>query len=460
MPSQMNYMRQLKQNKTHLQAFRSFESLAFIEILCFAIVILSGCSDFEYEEMSGGVDKSGRAWMSSEFNQNHPMSDAFFGDTSALSESGVQAFLERSPYGRSWLANETISGQRISSVIYRVARDKGINPIVLLSRMQVEASLISAQSRPNQYSVDRAMGCGCPDGYACASEYLGLQNQIKCAAEKFRGLYDKSANGSGWWRKGLGKTTNDSYWVTPQSHATAALYAYTPWVLKGKGGTWLAWQVAQLFDTHVYNNQLDQIGQSGGGNDHSGNGSSSSNGSGSACGSFSDLASSHPGFGAVEAATKEGWISGCSADRFCPEDGLTRAQAASVIKNALNLGAAQSSRFNDTQGHWGQAAIEAVAAAGIMAGCAEGSFCPDETLTRAQAAMIISKATGISGWARSVYSDVPADHWAASAITGLYDRGYIGGCSATEFCLNSPARRWIFITWLADAKRLTKVSCR
>ena len=33
--------------------------------------------------------------------------------------------------------------------------------------------------------------------------------------------------------------------------ATAALYAYTPWVLVGRGGTWLVWNVTKKYANHA-----------------------------------------------------------------------------------------------------------------------------------------------------------------------------------------------------------------
>lgn len=387
-----------------------------------------------------------RPRVATSFSQSHPMTDAFFGDTQAVSDGQVQTFLERSPYGRSWLADYSIDGKRASKHIHEVAVRRGLNPILLLSRMQVEASLISALSRPEQYLIDRAMGCGCPDGYACDPSLLGLRNQISCAAKKFRELYDMSADGSGWWLKGVAKNTEDGYRIVPQSHATSALYAYTPWVLVGRGGTWLAWKTAYLFDEH-FATQI-QTGSSGGSN------------TGSTCGQFSDLPSDHPGFSSVEAATRKGWISGCGNGEFCPEDTLTRAQAASVLKSAYQLATGRSSGHRDISGHWAEQTINAVVSAGLMAGCTETEFCPDEIMTRAQAAVILAKAAEIRGPNHSLFNDVASDHWASQAISGLYERDYIGGCGGDNFCPNAPIRRWIFVTWLVNVERVEKVNCQ
>jgi hypothetical protein len=46
-------------------------------------------------------------------------------------------------------------------------------------------------------------------------------------------------------------------------------------------------------------------------------------------------------------------------------------------------------------GHWAFRFIEALADSGITAGCGGGSFCPDNTLTRAEMAVFLSKALGL-----------------------------------------------------------------
>ena len=52
--------------------------------------------------------------------------------------------------------------------------------------------------------------------------------------------------------------------------------------------------------------------------------------------------------------------------------------------------------FNDVPtGHWAFQFIEALADSGITAGCGGGSFCPDNTLTRAEMAVFLSKALGL-----------------------------------------------------------------
>ena len=50
-----------------------------------------------------------------------------------------------------------------------------------------------------------------------------------------------------------------------------------------------------------------------------------------------------------------------------------------------------SCRFSDTAGHWAEAAIDKVAAAGLMNGKSERTFAPNDVLTRAELAAVLAR---------------------------------------------------------------------
>jgi hypothetical protein len=211
-------------------------------------------SDFDVTPDDGKADG-----LPPSFNANTVVDDALLTASGAMTVTDVQAFFERSPYGnRSWLASETVDGVSAAQIVVDAAVAEGINPLVLIARMQVETSLVSKTSRPTQRMIDRALGCGCPDGGSCSGTYRGFVGQLQCGARIMRRWYDASVDGSGAWRKGHTKRTLDPQSVTPSNHATASLYAYTPWVLVGRGGTWLAWNVTRKFLRHAQQDGLIQ----------------------------------------------------------------------------------------------------------------------------------------------------------------------------------------------------------
>jgi hypothetical protein len=200
-------------------------------------------ADFEVDPDDGKGDG-----VAATFEANNVISDALFANSGAMGVEDVQAFLERTPYGnRSWLASYQINGVSAAQAIVDAATAGQIHPLVLVARMQVETSLVSKTVVPSQRMMDRALGCGCPDGGTCSSSFKGLAAQLQCGAATMRKWFDASVDGSGQWRKGKTGRTLDPRSVTPAGHATASLYAYTPWVLVGSGGTWLAWNVTRKY---------------------------------------------------------------------------------------------------------------------------------------------------------------------------------------------------------------------
>ena len=88
---------------------------------------------------------------------------------------------------------------------------------------------------------------------------------------------------------------------------------------------------------------------------------------------------------------------GCSGERalFCPQQTVTRAQMASLLTRALDLPSGTPSTFIDVDGQSVHAEdIDALAATGITIGCnVDGNrFCPDEPLTRGQLASFLRRA--------------------------------------------------------------------
>jgi len=210
--------------------------------------------DSDFDDVEGfGDGRADFAGIPAVFDRNLIMSDEQFVDSLAMSVDDVQAFFEKNPYGtRSWLAGyRNAEGMSAAEMIVEASVAHEINPLILISRMQVETSLVSKTTAPSERTLNRALGCGCPDGGTCNPTYSGLRSQLDCGAKTLRRWYDASIDRSGEWLKDRTKRTLDARAVTPISHATATFYAYTPWVLVGSGGTWLAWNVTRKYVRHA-----------------------------------------------------------------------------------------------------------------------------------------------------------------------------------------------------------------
>ena len=87
---------------------------------------------------------------------------------------------------------------------------------------------------------------------------------------------------------------------------------------------------------------------------------------------------------------------GCKTEplRYCPDRPVTRGQMATFLVRALKIEQAPSAGFVDTAGNTHEAAIDALAAAGITSGCRTEplSYCPQKPVTRAQMATFLHRA--------------------------------------------------------------------
>lgn len=133
----------------------------------------------------------------------------------------------------------------------------------------------------------------------------------------------------------------------------------------------------------------------------------------------------------VEALAQRSYIGGFPDGTFRPNTFITRAQFAAIAAKALNLPAAGSSRiFVDVPGNfWAAGAIAAVSNAGLVGGFPDGTFRPDDRITRAQALVILTKALRTSNpdlAGLNSYTDVAAvPDWAKDSLARAANAGII-----------------------------------
>lgn len=98
----------------------------------------------------------------------------------------------------------------------------------------------------------------------------------------------------------------------------------------------------------------------------------------------------------VERLAGLGITAGCVGNpaRYCPDRPVTRAETASFLRRAFRLGPAAPAGFTDTVGSVHESSIDALAGAGITAGCAKNParYCPSVAVTRAQMASLLLRA--------------------------------------------------------------------
>lgn len=176
------------------------------------------------------------------FDANYIIADWVFTDQTTMNETDIQHFLNiHGPGGGpSFLASYAVGGRSAARIVHQAAQAYQVNPQLLLTKLQVEWSLIvrySPSSPPSQFALDYAMGYGCPGG-ECDSRWKGFAVQVESAAARLRGLYD--GDYAGYWNgPGTPYPPSGQPVATPSNVATGVLYIYTPSV----GGNQLLWDV-------------------------------------------------------------------------------------------------------------------------------------------------------------------------------------------------------------------------
>ncbi|MFN6514140.1 MAG: fasciclin domain-containing protein [Nostoc sp. CreGUA01] len=90
-----------------------------------------------------------------------------------------------------------------------------------------------------------------------------------------------------------------------------------------------------------------------------------------------------------------------------------------------------------TSDYWARPFIQTLADNNVISGFPDGSFRPNQSVTRAEFAALIQKAFGNQNRIRQLaaggFSDVPAGYWAAAAIQNAYEIGFLSGYPGNVF---------------------------
>ncbi len=109
------------------------------------------------------------------------------------------------------------------------------------------------------------------------------------------------------------------------------------------------------------------------------------------------------------------------------------------------------SALSDIQGHWAQPYVEALVAQGIMSGFEDGSFRPDDPITRVQFAAVIQTAFAPTATqSAQTFSDVAENFWGYNAIQTAYQGGFLSGYADGTFRPDQPATRVQILAGIAN----------
>ena len=130
----------------------------------------------------------------------------------------------------------------------------------------------------------------------------------------------------------------------------------------------------------------------------------------------------------IKALKHKAYIFGYPDGTVRPNGEITRAEAAAMLARLLeieSIGSADKPMFPDTPSDWYNKAINAVVQRDIMKGYPDGTFKPNDAITRAEFTQMIAtidnKAYGVAPFADVV------GHWAERPIGSEYQAGRIAG---------------------------------
>ncbi|MGE5702045.1 MAG: PQQ-binding-like beta-propeller repeat protein [Clostridia bacterium] len=132
---------------------------------------------------------------------------------------------------------------------------------------------------------------------------------------------------------------------------------------------------------------------------------------------------------------------------FKPDNPITRAEFTVMLMKAANLnGSGDSLMFTDNAliGDWAKQAIAQAVQTGVTAGYEDGSFRPDAMMTRAEMITMITRAFSLPlrpGMHTGFADDTAIPQWAKSSVEIVRERGLVQGRGDNLFFPNATATR-------------------
>ncbi len=146
---------------------------------------------------------------------------------------------------------------------------------------------------------------------------------------------------------------------------------------------------------------------------------------------FSDIVT-HKNRMEIEALAKRGIINGKTLETYCPEDTMTRAEFAALVTRSLGLFADKTSVFTDvTSDDWYYSYVNTAYQFGIIKGISNTEFNPNGTVSRQEAAVMISRAAALCG-----LDVTTTEHTAKDTLSAFFDHRNVASWAEKElaFC--------------------------
>ncbi|CAM4525488.1 uncharacterized protein YcfL/co-chaperonin GroES (HSP10) [Paenibacillus endophyticus] len=156
---------------------------------------------------------------------------------------------------------------------------------------------------------------------------------------------------------------------------------------------------------------------------------------------FMDVKITSWSYADIDFAARAGIVKGYADGTFRGEGKVTRGEFAKMLVNALGLTATGTQVVTDATGHFAENAIRALLEKGIMTGYADGSFEPNREITRAEIAALLARVLDLALLNTNTKFEDINGSWAKAHINALGNAGIINGKTEHEFIPNANASR-------------------
>ncbi|MBW4643068.1 MAG: S-layer homology domain-containing protein [Goleter apudmare HA4340-LM2] len=131
--------------------------------------------------------------------------------------------------------------------------------------------------------------------------------------------------------------------------------------------------------------------------------------------------------------------------------------APALSQDTVPSPAATSNLSDISADYWASPFIQTLAARNVITGFPDGTYRPNQPVTRAEFAVLIQKAfnqSPVRQLSAGGFSDVPANYWAAAAIRAAYEAGFLSGYPGNVFRPNQQIPKVEALVALTSGLRL------
>ena len=140
---------------------------------------------------------------------------------------------------------------------------------------------------------------------------------------------------------------------------------------------------------------------------------------------------------AIRDFVSKGYVGGYTDGTFKPNNNITRAEFVVIVNNYFGLTKSSGKVFSDTKNHWAKISIDIAVTNGVCNGVTSTEFKPNDYITREQAATMISNYKKL---ADSNHEEIykfndkaQISSYAKDSVEGVVERGYMSGYSDGSF---------------------------